>query len=71
MTDKRVLDVGRRIRQHRHSLELSQEELAAEADLDRSYIGQVERGEKNITLVNVFRIADALEIEAWEMFTDD
>ena len=43
--------------------------LAATADLDRSYMGQVERGEKNITLKNVFKIADALEVEPYLFFT--
>lgn len=69
MTDTRVLQVGKRIRQLRLERGLSQEMLAATADLDRSYMGQVERGEKNITLKNVFKIADALEVEPYLFFT--
>ena len=64
------LKVGRRIRMLRLELSLSQEALAAAAELDRSYLGQVERGEKNITLKNVFKIADALEIEPYLLFTE-
>ena len=70
MTDDRVLRVGERIRALRLQLNLSQEALGELASLDRSYMGQVERGEKNITLINVFKISDALEVEPHMLFTD-
>jgi transcriptional regulator with XRE-family HTH domain len=41
---------------------LSQEQLAHRADLDRSYVGGIERGERNISLDNIYRIARALEV---------
>ena len=41
---------------------LSQEQLAFKADLHRTYIGMIERAEKNITLINIEKIATALEI---------
>jgi len=68
MSDERVLDFGRRIRMIRKSKHLSQEGLAALAELDRSYMGHVERGEKNVTIRNVFKIADALDIRPGELF---
>jgi transcriptional regulator with XRE-family HTH domain len=55
--------VGLKIRQYREKNGWSQEQLALEADLHRAYIGQIERGEKNIGLINLQRIADALKIK--------
>ncbi|MFO7675682.1 MAG: helix-turn-helix transcriptional regulator [bacterium] len=52
--------VGQRIRELREKKGWSQEKLAEEADLHRTYIGQVERGEKNIGVENLVRIAAAL-----------
>jgi transcriptional regulator with XRE-family HTH domain len=57
------IKVGRRIRFFRSQLGLSQEELAFKADLHRAYIGQIERGEKNLGLVNLERIANALNVK--------
>ena len=54
--------VGERIRKARLAKGLSQEELAFEADLHRAYIGQIERGEKNIGVQNLQKIATALKI---------
>lgn len=55
---------GARVRESRQQIGLSQEALAHEAGLDRSYVGQVERGERNITLDNIYRLAAALGIGA-------
>jgi transcriptional regulator with XRE-family HTH domain len=55
---------GQAVRRFRLRLTISQEELAARAGLDRSYIGQVERGETNISLLNIVRIAQALGVGA-------
>lgn len=52
--------LGRAVRENRLRLEMSQEQLAEAAELHRTYIGQVERGETNISLVNLIRIATAL-----------
>jgi len=54
--------VGRNIREARKAKGLSQESLALEAGLDRSYVGGVERGERNIAVLNLARIAKALGI---------
>lgn len=53
---------GHAVRRHRLALELSQEELAHLCDLDRTYVGGVERGERNISLINIWKIATALKI---------
>jgi transcriptional regulator with XRE-family HTH domain len=55
------LDIlGKRIRAKRRELGMSQEGLAHEAGLDRSYVGRIERGEHNLTFVSLVRIARAL-----------
>ena len=48
---------GIRVRYFRKSLKLSQDELAEKSDLHRTYIGAVERGERNISLMNIFRFS--------------
>lgn len=54
--------LGKTIRDRRMELGLSQEELAERADLHRTYVGGVERGERNVSLENIIRIAHALQI---------
>lgn len=54
---------GTAVRDRRQELRLSQEELAARAGLNRTYIGDIERGARNIALVNIALLASALEIE--------
>jgi transcriptional regulator with XRE-family HTH domain len=61
-------DFGFRVRECRLALGLSQEELASEAGLDRTYIGGVERGQRNIGLLNIKRIADALNVRVRDLF---
>jgi transcriptional regulator with XRE-family HTH domain len=53
---------GRRVRELRHIAEITQEELALKSGLDRSYVGQVERGERNVSLANIHKIAAGLEV---------
>ncbi|MCX5905449.1 MAG: helix-turn-helix transcriptional regulator [Proteobacteria bacterium] len=59
---------GQRLRKLRKEHELSQEELALSCGLDRTYIGGVERGERNISLVNIVKIAEALKITPKDFF---
>lgn len=54
--------LGDNIRRLRQSLELSQEEFAHRANIDRSYVGQIERGERNISFSNLCKIAEALGV---------
>ena len=61
------IKVGRKIKEYRRKRGLTQEQLAFEAGLHRAYIGQIERGEKNIGLQNLEKIAMALGIELSEL----
>ena len=68
-TKQRVKErFGIRLRHIRHKNGLSQEALALTCGLDRTYIGGVERGERNVSLVNIHRIAQALGISPREFF---
>ena len=59
---------GQRVRMLRKARELSQETFADLAGLDRSYVGGVERGERNVSLINIKKFADALEISVEKLF---
>jgi ribosome-binding protein aMBF1 (putative translation factor) len=59
---------GKRVRDIRRQKELSQEALALVCNLDRTYIGGVERGERNISLINIYKISEALGVEIQELF---
>lgn len=61
---------GKRVRHFRKAKKLSQEQLAELSDLHRTYIGSIERGERNITLVNAQKIADALSVQLSDLVTD-
>jgi len=63
-----LIKFGKRIREERLKRELSQEELADIAGVHRTYIGMIERAEKNITLLNIEKIAKALNIKISELF---
>jgi transcriptional regulator with XRE-family HTH domain len=59
--------LGDVIRAERLALNLSQEALAERCQLHRTYIGIVERGETNISIQNVVRIANALNMRVWKL----
>lgn len=59
---------GIKVRDLRKQRSLSQEELADKAGLHRTYIGMIERAEKNITLINIEKIANALEVSIKDFF---
>src|SRR4051812_15740527 len=56
-----LIQIGNRIRELRMKVDLSQEKLAFACDLDRTYIGSVERGERNLSVINLRKIAKALK----------
>jgi len=69
MNKKEVLiTFGQKIRDLRISKSYSQEVLADKANLHRTYIGMIERGEKNITLVNIEKLAKALDVNLKFLF---
>jgi transcriptional regulator with XRE-family HTH domain len=59
---------GRAIRELRDERGMSQEDLAHRCGVDRSYMGGIERGERNVSLRNIFRIADGLGVSTPELF---
>jgi transcriptional regulator with XRE-family HTH domain len=65
-----LIQFGEKVREIRKDRNLSQEELAFKADLHRTYIGMIERAEKNITLLNIEKIANALEVNINALFNE-
>jgi transcriptional regulator with XRE-family HTH domain len=60
--DERALKAfGSAVRARRTALKLSQEKLAELADLHRTYIADIERGTRNVSLINILRLAEAME----------
>jgi len=70
MNKSTLVKFGEKVRAERLKQNLSQEELASRASVHRTYIGMIERAEKNITLGNIEKIAKALKININEMLTD-
>ena len=62
------MKIGKRIRELRKAKGFSQEGFAYEVGLDRTYMGSVERGERNIAAINLIRIAKVLKVEVGELF---
>jgi len=65
-----LIKFGNRVREERMKLHLSQEKLAEKADVHRTYIGMIERAEKNITLGNIKKVVDALGLKLSDFFSD-
>ena len=63
--------LGRRVRFLRLKAGLSQEDLADACDLDRTYVGGIERGERNPSLKNILKLASTLNVTMPELFADD
>lgn len=61
--------VGKRVKELRNKIGISQEELADTAQLDRTYITSVECGKRNISIVNIEKLANALNVTLAEFFT--
>jgi len=65
--DPALASIGKTVRAVRKTLGYSQEQLALATDMDRSYIGGIERGEHNLTVLNLLRIASVLGISTGEL----
>lgn len=70
MKEKILSDFGKRVRQLRKESSLSQEQLAERTGFHRTYIGMVERGERNPALVNIKVFADSLNVSLSTLFND-
>jgi transcriptional regulator with XRE-family HTH domain len=58
---------GNRVRHHRHARGWTIEQLAERADLHWTYVGSVERGQRNVSLINIVRLAAALRVDPSEL----
>jgi transcriptional regulator with XRE-family HTH domain len=72
MGENRVFSIklGKKLRDIRKSRGFSQESLANELEIDRSYVGRIERGEKNISIVMLRKILNILDISLTDFFKD-
>jgi len=61
---------GKKVKEIRQEFGISQEELSFRADLHRTYISSIELGKRNVSLVNIEKLANALECEITDFFTD-
>lgn len=68
MSKEILIKFGKKIREERLKQGLSQEQLASKTGVHRTYIGMIERAEKNITLENIKKVADALGISIKNLF---
>ncbi|HFH3921547.1 helix-turn-helix domain-containing protein [Pseudomonas aeruginosa] len=68
--DRDLIKLGAAVRARRLALELSQEALADAASIDRSHMGKIERGERNVTFLNICRIAKAMRCNPSELLIE-
>lgn len=68
--DEDLVRFGAAVRARRQELGLSQEALADDAGVDRSHMGKLERGERNVTFLNIIRIARAVQCSPSDLFKD-
>ena len=61
--------IGKRLRELRNEIGLSQEKFSFECELDRTYIAGIERGKRNVSIVNIEKIAKALNMSVSEFFS--
>jgi len=66
--NRKLALLGQQIRDLREEKQLSQEDFASLADLDRAYYGGIERGERNVAALNLIKIAEALNVEVGKLF---
>lgn len=71
MKEEVLILFGKKVRELRITNELSQEALAEKSGLHRNYVGMVERGERNPSLINIDKLAKALNVNLFEIFLTD
>lgn len=70
MSNADLKKFGNKVRLLRHQNELTQEQLATLSHLHRTYIGGIERGERNVSIINLIRISKALNTTASKLLED-
>ncbi|MEQ1079520.1 helix-turn-helix domain-containing protein [Acinetobacter seifertii] len=65
------IKIGQLIRQKRKEKQISQEKLALLCNIDRSYLGRIERGEVNITILKLYEISNILDADPKELLPDN
>jgi transcriptional regulator with XRE-family HTH domain len=68
--DRDLVRLGAAVRARRMAFGLSQEALADLAQIDRSHMGKIERGERNVTFLNILRIAKAIQCKPSELLAE-
>lgn len=63
--------IGLRIKQYRTDLKLTQEALAFKAEVDKTYLNEVENGKRNVSVINLEKIINALEVSIKNFFCDE
>lgn len=66
--ENKIKEFGLRVKQLRKEYGYSQEDLANKMGVHRTYVGMIERGEKNLTLLKIYQLANALELDIKELF---
>ena len=69
-SERQLKSLGQAIRARREALEMSQEALADAAEMDRAHMGKIERGERNVTLLNLLKIARSVGCRASDLLSD-
>jgi len=65
------VNLGKRIKEIRLNKKLSQEALAFKSQLNRTYINGIENGRRNVSIINIHKIANALDVSLTELFKSD
>jgi transcriptional regulator with XRE-family HTH domain len=68
--DHDLVRLGEAVRARRKEIGLSQEALADYAEIDRSHMGKIERGERNVSFLNILRIAKAIQCKPSDLLVD-